>query len=463
MIATKTGPQRVNSRLLRGIGASALAPIVTAAIQLGSVPLLLHFFGPLKYGEWVLLSAIPTYMTFSDLGFGSSSASEMTMLVAGDDRKGALETFQSAWLLVSGVSLAVLMTAITIVWWVPWQRMLQLADVSSKQAQWIVLVLAGWILAMQQWSILESGYRCDGHFALGSFCTAMQRFIEAAAATIIGIVSGSLLLMAASYLGLRLLGLIWYRSLLKRVSPWLQLGLKHADAGTIRRMLKPSLGFIAMPLASAANVQGSLLVVGAVLGPIAVTVFSTARTLTRVGVQITNTLANGTWPELSMAFGAGNLTLARKLHRHAYQASLILAILCAASLWLFGPPFYHAWVRRAVALDLSCFHALLLVSIATSFWFPSAMVQMSTNRHSSLASIYLATTLVSCVLGYFLTRRLGLFGAAVTPLLIDIVMCSIVVPRSLQQMKDTPRDFLRFVFGSTPYFVRPLLNYRPLR
>jgi O-antigen/teichoic acid export membrane protein len=318
-------------------------------------------------------------------------------------------------------------------------------------------------LAMQQWSILESGFRCDGHFALGTFCTAIQRFIEAAAATIVGIVSGSLLLMAASYLGLRLLGLICYRSLLKRVSPWLQLGLNYANSGTIRRMLRPSFGFIAMPLGSATNIQGSLLVVGFVLGPIAVTVFSTARTLTRIGVQITNTLANGIWPELSMAFGAGNLPLARKLHRHAYQASLILAVLCAASLWLFGPTFYHAWVRRAVALDLSCFHALLLVSIATSFWFPSAMVQMSTNRHSGLALIYFTTTVASCVSGYFLNRRLGLFGAAVTPLLIDIVMCSIVVPRSLQQMKDTPHEFLRFVFGSTPYFVRPLLNYRLLK
>lgn len=463
MTAAKTEPQQFNSRLLRGIGASALVPVVTAAIQLGSVPLLLHSWGPVKYGDWLLISAIPTYLTFSDLGFGSSSGSDMTMRVAGCDRQGAMATFQSSWVLMSGVSSVVLAIAAVIVWWVPWQPMLHLGGVTSQQAACIVLALAGWILAVQQWSILESGYRCDGHFALGNLCSAILRLLEAIAGTIIGIVSGSLLLVALSYLGLRLFGLVCFGSLLKRVTPWLHLGLKHASVSTIRRMLGPSFGFIAMPLGNAASIQGFLLVVGIALGPMAVTAFSTARTLTRTGVQIISALANGIWPELSSAFGSGNLPLARKLHRYAYQASLILAICCAAALWLIGPMFYHAWVSKAVALDLSCFHVLLLVSITTSLWFPSAIVQMSANRHSRLALTYLVATVASSVLGYVLTRKLGLLGAAVALLLIEIVMCCIVVPRSLQQMKDTPREFLRAIFGSTPYFVRPLLYHRLLR
>jgi O-antigen/teichoic acid export membrane protein len=455
--------RNVTSRLMRGMAAAGLGPIVTAAIQLGSVPLLLHAWGPSKYGDWLLLSAVPSYLSFSGLGFGDSSGSDMTMRVAGSDREGALATFQSSWVLLSGMSLAVLAVAATLVWFVPWKQMLHLAGITKQEAAWIVLVLAGWILAMQQWSILESGYRCDGNFALGNFCSTMQRLLEAAGSTIIGVFTGSLLLMSLSYLSFRLAGLLCYGLLLKRLRPWLHLGFGHASVTVVRKMLKPSLGFIAMPMGTAVSIQGFMLLVGIVLGPIAVTAFSTARTLARVGVQLINSLGGGIWPEFSSAFGAGNLSLARRLHRRAYQASLILALSCAGFLWLIGPRLYHVWVRDSVALGLPLFHILLLVSIASSLWFPSAIVQMSANTHSRLASTYLLVTVVSCGVGYMLTRKLGLMGAAVALLLVDIVMCTFVLPRSLRQMQDTPREFFRAVFGSAPYFVKPLLATYSLR
>jgi len=110
----------LRQRLMRGFGATALSPVVTALIQLGSVPVLLHVWGVAKYGDWLLLSAIPSYLTLSDLGLGDASGSEMSMRVAASDREGALETFQSSWVLVTGVSFAILLLALLFVWWIPW-------------------------------------------------------------------------------------------------------------------------------------------------------------------------------------------------------------------------------------------------------------------------------------------------------------------------------------------------------
>ena len=72
----------LRQRLMRGFGATALNPIATAIIQLGSVPILLHAWGATKYGDWLLLSAIPSYLTLSDLGLGAASGSDMSMRVA---------------------------------------------------------------------------------------------------------------------------------------------------------------------------------------------------------------------------------------------------------------------------------------------------------------------------------------------------------------------------------------------
>src|SRR6266853_4248178 len=110
----------LRSRLLRGFSATALGPVVTAIVQVVSVPLLLHVWGAAKYGDWLLLSAIPSYLTLSDLGFGNASGSDMAMRVAANDRRGALETFQSSWVLVTLSSLVALLLALMSVWWITW-------------------------------------------------------------------------------------------------------------------------------------------------------------------------------------------------------------------------------------------------------------------------------------------------------------------------------------------------------
>src|SRR3984885_3900212 len=102
----QTESGNVQRRILRGVGSTALGPLITIVVQVISVPVFLHSWGAKLYGEWLILSAIPTYLAFSDIGFGNVAANDMTMRVAAGDRDGALVTFQSTWLLISACSLA---------------------------------------------------------------------------------------------------------------------------------------------------------------------------------------------------------------------------------------------------------------------------------------------------------------------------------------------------------------------
>jgi hypothetical protein len=57
--------------------------VVVIGVQILLVPILLHGWGIERYGVWLLLSSIPTYLTFSDFGFTFIAKNEMTMKVAG--------------------------------------------------------------------------------------------------------------------------------------------------------------------------------------------------------------------------------------------------------------------------------------------------------------------------------------------------------------------------------------------
>src|SRR5260370_41898128 len=84
----------VRGRLIRGFGVTALGPVVTAIVQIVSVPVFLHFWGVKLYGEWLIISAIPIYLALSDLGFGNVAANDMTMRVIA----GYRETFAKVML-----------------------------------------------------------------------------------------------------------------------------------------------------------------------------------------------------------------------------------------------------------------------------------------------------------------------------------------------------------------------------
>src|SRR5258708_37060979 len=165
----------VRGRLIRGFGATALGPVVTAIIQLGTVPLLLHAWGAAKYGDWLLLSAVPSYLTFSNMGFGDASGSDMTMRVAAGDRDGALRTFQSSWVLLTSVSVFMMLLASATVWWIPWQRWLQLSSLSNFQAATVMVLLCAYEIVSQQMIDSESGCRVAGNFATGHPLTQVTR------------------------------------------------------------------------------------------------------------------------------------------------------------------------------------------------------------------------------------------------------------------------------------------------
>ena len=440
-----SGGSDLRRRLLRGLGATALGPVVTAIIQLASVPCLLHFWGPPKYGDWLVLFAIPSYLTLSDLGFGDASGSDMTMRVAAGNRQGAIETFQSSWALLSLVSLVLALLAAAVVWHVRWHHWLKLTTLSDHYASAVVLVLGLYILVSQQCGVLESGFRCNGNFAAGNVGGTLIRVLETAFGTAAGAFTGSLLWTAAAYLFSRMVGTIAYGLFLRRKNQWLSVGFRFARFSRIKELAVPAFGFIALPLANAISIQGLTLVIGSVLGSVAVVQFSTMRTLSRINFQLMTVIGWALWPELSRAFGAGNLPLARTLHRRAYQAGLALSVVTGFVLWFVGPVLYRDWIRSAVRFDSNTFHVLLLVTFVNSLWFTSSVVPMSTNSHHRITVAYGGLSLIAVGVGRILLQRRGLNGGATALLLIEIPMTYLVLRTSLRQLHERLTDFLRGV------------------
>src|SRR5580698_7709758 len=118
-------------RLMFGFLTNWVGKLSSTVIQLVQVPVFFHFLSVPLYGEWTIVNAIPTYLSFSNIGFGTVAGNEMTMLVARDDRDGALRIFQSCWWLISILCAATIAILSGALYYLPASRLLKLSHISE--------------------------------------------------------------------------------------------------------------------------------------------------------------------------------------------------------------------------------------------------------------------------------------------------------------------------------------------
>lgn len=441
----------VTGRLIRGFGASALGPMVTTAIQVISVPIFLHYWGTLLYGEWLILSAIPTYLVLSDFGFGNVAANDMTMQVGKGDRNAALRTFQSAWLLTTSISLSVAVLAALVVGLLPLARWLHLTTMAGMQISLTLILLVACVLLGFQANMISAGFRCDGNFAFGTMWGNIVRFAEASAVVVIVIAKGGPVSAAACMLAIRIAGNLLLQAALRKRSPWLHYGVAHASWDVVRRLWAPAMAYMAFPAGVALSFQGILLAVGAVLGPIPVVVFSTLRTLSRCSTQLTSAIQAPVWPELSRAHGASDRVLSRKLHRYSCQASLWISGGIAIVLALGGSRILAVWTHGKIVMDMPSFALLLAAGVVNSLWSSSMMALLATNEHGRVALFYLIVTSVSLPAACLLMLHIKLPGAAAAMFGAEALCCAYVVKHSLALLGDSPK-----LFGSSLFRIPPV-------
>jgi O-antigen/teichoic acid export membrane protein len=447
-----TGTKR---RLALGFASNLVSRFANSVIQLVQVAVFLRFWSENMYGEWMIVNSIPSYLAFSNIGFGSVASNEMSMLTSAGDQEGALRVFQSCWWLIACLCGSVALLLGPVLYFVPVSHILRVETISSSDTKWIVFYLGLSVLLGQLEQLMGAAYTCVGRYPYGSFLKSIFSLL-AFSAMIVTVILGhgprttALVYAIANGFCTVLLGI-----LVRLDIPWLEYGWSHARFSEIRRMAGPAIAFMGFPIGNSLNLQGTLLAVQYALGPTDVVIFGTARQVSRFALQMVQMVNFTFWPELSLAFGAKNEALLRSLHRRACQMALAIAAVVVAFMMSFGPWFLSTWTSHKVPPSRPLLAILLLVVVFYALWSTSSTLVAAINQHQRLAAWYIAGTSVTIVFTYFLAKsRYGLYGAAASLLISEAIMNVYVLPNSLRISKDTFPAFMASLL-TYPQFLKP--------
>jgi O-antigen/teichoic acid export membrane protein len=418
-----------NRRILSGVAAHGYAQGVTVMTQLASLPIFLTQWDLGRYGQWLILSAIPTYLAISDVGLLSSAGNLMTMHQARGETEEVNRIFNS--------SVAALLGVLPMLGLLAGVLLLTFSfHMDGNQRGALFCLLLSTLLTVAG-GLMDVAYRPFGKYPRSTVLLTTARIVEWLG-SIAGVFIGGTLLSAAEGLLIgRALSTVILFSLLRRDIPQLEVSLRQASGPRIRELFRGGVGFLSFPLGNVVTLQGMTLGVGAQLGDNAVAVFNSIRTLTRVLAQISMLTGRSLAPEVSLLYGAGEERAAIALTSRVLWKVVPITIAGAVILTPLGPTILRLWSRGKLSMDFPVYALLLSTAVASSLWQIKSVPLTATNRHSRLAIVYAVVSALAVLAAYLGSRHFGLTAAAGASLLIDLTMIA-ATSMLMRRLKRAP-------------------------
>src|ERR1700728_3331511 len=310
------------NRIVKMLGALGTNTFLTVVTQLLLPPAFLHYYGVIKYGDWIVLSGTLSYLATLNFGITTYATNELTILRKRPDLE-EYRKLQGSTVALLSVMVCIGFLCTVAVSLLPLGRLLHLTAMASGDVaitafflglQMLVNICAGYcnnlFMVVEQthrglsWAIARSFGATMVCFTLTMFRVnfrflALGQFIAVLAISLLSIVD------------------------LKRRLGNLPLGLQGANWKTAWRTLKPS-GLFAMIFAQQVlTYQVPINILQWVLGPSVVVLFSTSRTVLSGARQVLSPITNAIAPEITFSFA--NRDMKRMLSIFHYSEKVVFA------------------------------------------------------------------------------------------------------------------------------------------
>lgn len=428
---------QVKTVILRNMFAGGSGKVSIVLFRLLQVPVLLSALGVEEYGRWLVLASIPSWLALANLGFGSVAATEMSMAVAAGDLPRARSVYSTALALIIGLGLSGSFITFLVSPLVPWEKFLSVPFARHSELAMAVNCLGLAIFVSFFADTFYGRFQAARKAHQAVWLISGRPWIEFFAMVAVLQFSVRLDVLAAAMLGSAIIFLALYQWLSRRSMPELTFARSDVQRGRFSQLFKKGIAFQSFPFGNALLFQGNLLIVQYFLGPVAVTLFATARTLCRSVNQSMELVNQAIWPEMSRLLGLGDLMRAARLHRIALLVSVVMALCSFIFLEFFGQSLYWWWTGQAINLPQ---HLLLLFILPIPFnalWFTSSVVHVACNQHEGLAIRYMIATCFASIACAVLSYFRGIEGAAFSSMAADLVLIPYVLKRSLALTGDS--------------------------
>jgi len=391
-------------------------------ISLLSVPLAIRYVNPTQYGVWLTLSALFTWFSLFDIGFGNGLKNKLTKALAENDYKLARIYVSTTYVIIAVISAALFGIFLIADQFLDWSKILNVPAYMSQELN-LVVILVFSIFSIQ--FVLQ---------LLNIICFARQNTIIT---SLVGFFGNLLGLIIVFILTKTTHGSLYYLCLSIGISPLLVLlifsivlfsgpykalapSFRLADLSYAKDIMHLGVKFFIIQVGLIFYYNCDNLIITQIKGPQSVTPYNIAFKYFGVISVISNILITPFWSAFTEADAKKDYEwikrTVRKLEKICGLIFIVSLVMLAASSFI-----YHLWLGNDVVIPFSlsavvAFYTVLLTYRTIFNYYMNGVGKI-------MLQLYLVifSGIVNIPLGIFLCRLMGATGVILSTTLLCIV------------------------------------------
>lgn len=358
------GKRRFRRATLTGVTAIAVRGITTLA-NLLTIPITAQYLGVERFGVWLTLSMLLTWVSLTDLGLASSLTNLLAAAEAQKQPKQAQTAVSNVFWMTCAIAL-LLSTVFAIAYpHVPWASIFNVKSAAaiSEIGLAVIVFFIGFVLRLplaiagRIYTAYQAGYYYQIWSGLSSLISVVALLIaihfKVGLPLLVGIFFGASL-FAEVLSNLHVFVLKW-RWLLPQ---WQQLHLHQAY-----RLLKLGIQFWIVQISAILLFQTDLIIVTQLFGAKTVAVYGTILKLFTLLGTIQTAFLFPLWPAYSEALTRQDIPWIISTFKKTIKWSLVWSISTGIILSIFSEEIVTLWLGQDLRIDSALIPSMLLTSI----------------------------------------------------------------------------------------------------
>jgi O-antigen/teichoic acid export membrane protein len=415
-ILSRDAPQDFRERRLRGVfqgTASALVSRVLAIlVSVISVPLTIGYLGSERYGAWVTIVSVVTFLSITDFGLASSLTNALGKAQAEDAHHVGQRLVSSTLLMLSLIALPMLVVASLVAPQISAYLFahLQSAEDQAEIASAVTIALSIFalnlpllvnarVLAAYQESALANLWTTIGN--LGNLIVLL---------VVIWFRGGLPWLVLGSFgfgLLVNVVCAVWLFGFYK---PWLRPKLAGVDRVLMQSLFSDGWKFSVIGASWMINWQMDNMVIAHFLGATEVTPYAVTFSLFAIATGLQTLAYPSLWPAYTEAFAQRDYDWIRRTLRSNFKFSFFTTIAIVGLLTIFGSRIILLWAGPAAVPPFSVIIWMALWRLIYSTLLVGSCLLNAIGRLKGMTIYGTVTAILNLTLSILLAQTYGITG-----------------------------------------------------
>ena len=425
-----------NSPIRKNFLANIYGTGVHMISQIILVPFYLLFWGNELYSDWIVISALTSFFTMSDIGLNNVIQNRFAIKLAEGNKAECNILLTVNFILVTVIFSSLLISSILFVVIFDITNLLNIRILSRIDSSIIFVLLIIRVFIDMYRNIENAIYRAL-HNASRAIMLDQTISLIIALFTFLCLFCGIDIIWMCIFLIIPSLVMLFFKHHDVRKYFDYHFSISQFRFSLLKEIFVPAMSFMSFPIGNAIILQGYTLIVNNFFGANIVVLYNTTRTLGNFVKTLLSTVQNSVWPEYSIAYGKKDYFLMRHLHRRILKITILTSIASGCFILLFGSYIFHIWTQGKVEFNFLLMLIFIIQIFVDSLWCSSSVTLLATNNHIILGKYYLISTLSALCFAVLLgSFGLSLNLIASTLIISNLFMCFYAIPAGFKLTKD---------------------------